>query len=682
MKKIYSHACRPFRPASLNLGGALALASVVLASVLTPSASAAPREVAFMQDMTTLRAFSRSNGLDVSGDRAQLTRSFLIQDEVGNTDYKNLQPLSASMWARKILVLPYAADSNLLVFGPSTSPQPQPGKITVNGHIMPPLKPVPSTGWLQVSIPAAWLRGGANEIVFSGGGQLLIENSLLPNRSARSVDGGRTWQDDELGPDGIHNGEYLVRLRPKAYAPQATLTSDVIDLLDPEGKRPLRPSATISAVQLQPVAASGKGLAVQARSGTTPVYEPESWTSWTDVAAGGSVAQRPATGRYVQWRANLRSGTAQSTPSFTGVRITAQVDEQALPAGVKVMAMQSYPVTVGSYRFAFQPQTSGRLKILRERYKLDQVIAPGKTELEQLVLLRNWVRHQWQNGWVHNELSYVPPWDALLILDMAPREKALGMCTHYSTVFVQCALALGWTARHLILEHHCAAEVWSDQLGKWLVMDAGNSQNPELNSHFERDGIPLNALEIRNLWKQNAVDKIQVVYSPPHAPVAGDKMPPASEQVQFSNYSRLAIPFRNNHLDTPFPGELEHGEAQFFHDGYLWWQDGAVPTTYPEYSHLTYRPQDMYWNLNQVALDLIARPAAEQNALKLQVGLATHTPNFSHYLTRTDEGAWQRQDSPTVEWPLHPGSNRLEVKVVNKFGREGKPSYAVIEVNQ
>lgn len=626
--------------------------------------------VVYNEDMGTLRGLRRDPGIDVTGERVQLTRSLMIQDEVGNTDYRNVQPLSATTWGKKTLVLPYAADAELIFYGSAP-------KIMVNGHTAPRAEVISSTAWSHVNLPGAWLRAGENEVIFSGPGELLLENSVHPDRSARSIDGGKTWMKDELGPDGVHNGEFCVRIRLKAFNRQGILTSDSIDLLDPEGKQMLHPQAKISTVKLTPMEAQmprGTSLMLEARAGSTPRYDTAAWTSWAPVGKSGETAV-PAGARYLQWRARLTTNTAAGTPSFKDVRLTVDEDEQLLPDNVKLTELQSYPVIERSYPFAYQHESS-RLKILRDKYHLADVVAPGKTELEQIVLLRNWVRNQWPKGWEHNDLQFVPPWDALVILDMAKREQALGMCTHYSTVFVQCALALGFNARQLVLDHHCAAEIWSDQFGKWMVVDTGNSYDATKNCHFEKDGVPLDALEIRDLWLKKQLNQITVVYSPPYQPINGQEMTDKKvDQIQFNTYIRFCAAFRNNHLDTPFPGELEQGEANYFYDGYLWWQDGAVPTHYTEYKNLTYRPQDLYWNLNQVQLDL---QAGTPNTVR--ASFATQTPNFSHYLVRLDGGEWKKQVDSSFNWPLHAGTNKLEVKVVNTFGREGRPSSATLEV--
>ena len=67
------------------------------------------------------------------------------------------------------------------------------------------------------------LKAGLNEFVMSGTGNIWIaraedfaagslDRPKHPNRSARSGDDGKTWNRDELGPDGNIDGEYYVRV--------------------------------------------------------------------------------------------------------------------------------------------------------------------------------------------------------------------------------------------------------------------------------------------------------------------------------------------------------------------------------------------------------------------------------------------------------------------------------------
>jgi hypothetical protein len=225
------------------------------------------------------------------------------------------------MWAKKTFVLPYTADAELLFFGNANA-------ISINRHAAPKTQLVPSTGWMRVGVPAAWLRRGANEVVFSGGGRLLIENSLFPDRSARSTDGGATWQSDEPGSDGVQNGEYAVRLRLKAYALSATLTSNVVDLLDAGRPQTLHAAAKIGAARLsfvRPHTGAGTHLVLMTRQGSTPLPSDPGWSAWKTVAAGEEL---PTSGRYLQYRVRLQTSTLDATPSFAAVTISAAIERK------------------------------------------------------------------------------------------------------------------------------------------------------------------------------------------------------------------------------------------------------------------------------------------------------------------------------------------------------------------
>ena len=110
---------------------------------------------------------------------------------------------------------------------------------------------------------------------------------------------------------------------------------------------------------------------------------------------------------------------------------------------IEVIEAPDHAIAVSSYDFDYADPHHPRMRHLREKYRLDEIVAPGKTEMEKFALLRQWVRRQWE-GWNENEYNYCPQWDALEILELAPQNLALGMCTHYAAVFAQCAAALGY----------------------------------------------------------------------------------------------------------------------------------------------------------------------------------------------------------------------------------------------
>ncbi len=612
-------------------------------------------------DFTT---FVRDRHVDAqSSPHARLAPTLLLTREMGvNGDIP--EALSDTSWARITFDLPAAVtqDAELLFYvNADTSTQQNPMHLRVNGHQIEHhqnREAMLTGGWDRCRIPATSLRQGNNEFVFHGNGVLHVDPfpGGLPDpprsHSTRSFDGGATWHPGTHGPDGNLHGEYMVRLRLHGYAPGGLLTSSVIDLADPQDEGVIAAAPAFSRAELNAQVETPGGTAIEfrLRTGSTPGFDPRTWTPWM------SCTRLDNPRRFVQWQARLSTTSATTTPVLNSVALQiessgqdkAQTAAQLLELDQPLLIRSSYPFT------CLAPDH--RQERLRQEYRLDQVVAAGKTELEQLALLRDWVHSQWL-GWQSGKYPYCPPWDPLEILSTTKGNWGFGMCTHYGATFAGCAAALGFVSRSIVVDHHCLAEVWSEDLQKWILEDAGPSR--EYDATYELDGTPLNALELHALLQRGKQDKVMANKLPQ------GQTEPMSDHVK--SFVRFGIPLRNNHLIHPEPAELRHGYGQYHWDGYLWWSD-AIEPRYPEYSLQTSRPADFYWSVNQTRVYLQATDAPD--CLQL---LLDHTmPNFSHFLVRCNGGDWETQAGPTLEWPLQPGDNSVEVRAVNTFGRMGR----------
>jgi hypothetical protein len=86
---------------------------------------------------------------------------------------------------------------------------------------------------------------------------------------------------------------------------------------------------------------------------------------------------------------------------------------------------------------------------------------------------------------------------------------------------------------------------------------------------------------------------------------------------------------------------------------------------------------DQYFPLNQAAVSL------SPDGKDLRVGLRTLTPSFKEFQVSFDGGAWQSAgEGQKTAWKLHPGSNKLQAKSVNKFGVEGPVSTVEMAVDK
>ena len=346
---------------------------------------------------------------------------------------------------------------------------------------------------------------------------------------------------------------------------------------------------------------------------------------------------------------------------------TAEVETEASPESVVVTSFKNERIVRGSYPFAYQQADEPRLKVLRERWRLDQVVAGAKTEFEKILRLKRWVRQQWEDGWDRGALQFVPPWDALLVLDLASRKLTLGMCTHYSSTFVQCCLAVGLQARVVIISCHCVAEVWSNEYKKWVMMDPGcdTDDGRKGTRHFGRNGIPMSALDLHKAWATQDFDGI-VEYNDPER--FGGAL-----QDNISLYREFCTTLRNNFATSLLPEEPEHGAVWYTYDGHVWYRSKTMPL--PQFSMLSDRDGDFIWTLHQTEIRL--QQGTTPNSV--EVLFDTVTPNFETYLVSIDGGEW-KPEGERFTWKLRNGANRLAAKTCNRFGYDGIESWVVVEV--
>jgi hypothetical protein len=648
---------------------------------------------------------------DAKDGRVRLAHSVLLADEMGATDIVQREPLSDCIWAKKIFVLDKAevTAARIFLYGDAQ-------RIRVNGKLLLNLEhneTLIRNAWTRAEVPPKYLKAGENEVVCSGTGTLLIEPSRQPGRSLKSIDGGRTWSKQMLGVKNNQQGEYLVRLRIGRYAPRGWAMSPVFDLWKGEPREVPMPAELVSCQDLaglnrgQP---EGTRLVPWLRTGTRPLPDPETWTYWVPLDKAYRPDATERRNRWAQLKFDLITERPQSTPrlpdqfdwSFDLRRDpSAQKDRFVVESSPRARQPQ-----ITSVSFVYE-EPSARLKRLRERYQLDKVVAPGRTEMEHLMLLRHWVRNQWHTAWVNHPFSWYPPWDALRILEARDQTDCLTNCTHYAAVFTQCCLALGWNARHCILDLHCVTEVYVNQHDKWVMMDTGNSSvRADVALHFERQGVPLSALELHVAQRTSKTDGIQVVFTPAQltakiaaycrpAPPAKKPLPPRPDVIPLANlprysvnfdgldpYGRYAFPARNNYLTSLYPGELYNGWEHYYYDGYCWVGDSPdEPSISPEYSHHLppTRASDIDWNLNWTRIHMARTSKPEE----LRIDVETLTPNLAR-LEKTAESAEGRPDSweptaPSFVWKLKRGRNALRVRSVNQWEKVGPETLRVVQ---
>jgi hypothetical protein len=330
-----------------------------------------------------------------------------------------------------------------------------------------------------------------------------------------------------------------------------------------------------------------------------------------------------------------------------------------------------------SRRFHFDTFENPKLRELRERYHLDEVVAPGRDEFDRQVLLMDWTHRQFQKfGQPSAKVR-----GALEILDAVGKGNTF-FCAQYADTLVSCAASLGWVDRPLALRRHqgvnkaggstehSVTEIWSNQYRKWVMLD------PTSNMFLEKDGVPLDAYEIRQEWFYHdgaglvfVVGKERKTYRRADLPIFLQRFPGFGdltvEPDELDKYGFTGFVPNTNLMDAgPDWGHM------FIIKDHLC--DGTQWHIRPVPEHPA---TDPYFPIDQAALSL--RVAGG----KIEASLRTLTPNFKTFEAQRDGGAWE-PIADHFTWSVHPGANHLAVRSVNQFGVTGPLSTAEVELQK
>jgi hypothetical protein len=346
---------------------------------------------------------------------------------------------------------------------------------------------------------------------------------------------------------------------------------------------------------------------------------------------------------------------------------------------VTLRTLETLPFVESEYtkRFKFDSFDNPKLKELREKYYLDDVIAPGKDEFERQILLMDWTHRQFKKFGRPSTNCH----GALQILQ-AIDEGQTFYCAHYAEVLVSAAASLGWVDRSLALRRHqgvnknagstehSVTEIWSNQHRKWVMLD------PTSNMYLEKDGVPLNAFELRQEWFYRGGTNLVFVVGKERKKYQKSDLPIFLER--FAGFGDLTVD-----PDEPdkygFIGYIPNTDlmdAGYDYAKMFITKDTLCDGTKWHVRTLPANPAtDPYFPIGQAALSLRAEDG------KLHVAIKTLAPNFKRYEVRMDRDEWKPSEEQ-FNWLVHSGSNRLEARTVNRFGVIGPVSTAEVEVKE
>jgi hypothetical protein len=327
-----------------------------------------------------------------------------------------------------------------------------------------------------------------------------------------------------------------------------------------------------------------------------------------------------------------------------------------------------------SRRFVFDGFENPKLRELRDRERLEEVVAPGRDEFDRQVLLLDWTYGRFRKfGRPTSEAR-----GALEILKDVDAGHAF-FCAHYGDVLVSAAASLGWVCRLIALRRpdhrgggsteHTTTEIWSNRYGRWVMFD------PTFALYVEREGTPLNAWEIRDSWFNRAGKDLTFVigagrrrYRAEDLPVFRARHAGFGDLVldggTFDKYAFLGYIPNTNLMDA----------AKDYARMFISKDEHAGSTKWHHRDHPRDPAREPYFPLHSADLSLRAGAG-----LELRVTARTFTPNFAAFRIRVDGGPAQ-ESAGAFSWRLHSGRNRLEVASANRFGVEGPPSLVELEV--
>lgn len=148
-------------------------------------------------------------------------------------------------------------------------------------------------------------------------------------------------------------------------------------------------------------------------------------------------------------------------------------------------------------KFFYENAKSAYSDSLRKTYPIEKLIHNEANDMQKVLSVLNWTRHQWQ----HDGTKTPKKNDAISILNEV-KEGARFPCFAYAIVLRDQLTAYGFKARTLYLKTkdaetrksspgHVATEVYLNDQKKWIFIDPQFNVMPTLN------GKPLNAVEFQ-----------------------------------------------------------------------------------------------------------------------------------------------------------------------------------------
>lgn len=324
---------------------------------------------------------------------------------------------------------------------------------------------------------------------------------------------------------------------------------------------------------------------------------------------------------------------------------------------------------------SYENLTNPKFAALKAKYQTDTIFHGETDELKRILLLRNWIR------------SVVPindpgphPGDGSpeSILDHALKGNGYH-CGHYMVVQNAIMNAYGYVTRCLgagpggadgVQNHHGIDEIWLNSYNKWFVSDA------KYNSHFEKNGIPLSALEVRDEYLKNKAVDITRVKGTGRVPVEFDEEYKMSKEHFARTYSWIEWDAYSDKYTPDSAIKGDRGILAMYSDDFFkahkWMWDGKPHWAYDtKFMKLVSDRKAIEWTPNTIASTV----SIEKD--KATILLKSNTPNLKTYqVKKLPTDSWS-DVSDSLQTELKQDNNEFIFRTVNLAGVTG-PEHKVI----
>jgi hypothetical protein len=328
---------------------------------------------------------------------------------------------------------------------------------------------------------------------------------------------------------------------------------------------------------------------------------------------------------------------------------------------------------------SYEDLSSPKFKALKEKYQLDTIFHGETDELKRILLLRNWIKKTIK---INDPGPHAGDGSVESILDYALKGYGFN-CGHFTAVQDAIMNAYGYVTRWMIVDvgvvvdyiagggHHAVNEIWLNSYHKWFMSDA------KYDYHFEKRGIPLSAIEVRNEYFKNKAADITIVKGPEKMPIASfSEINNLSKELFTRIYTWLSWgKYNNRYVNWP---KTDTDYMIVYEDDYTkthkWLWNGELHWAYnTKYMNPIPDRNAIEWTPNTIT----SKVTIEKN--KVWIRLNSNTPNFRSYQMKDmPEGNW-KDVSNVLELKLKKDKNEMVYRTINLAGITGPEHKIIIE---